>query len=204
MEKVTGSVFGEYGRTDIYTLVGAGAFGSDRDGTAFSSPAVFALSVAGRLRLWQGHGFVVSTQVCAFADHETHALGQRTMSWEMATIECRMLASYGFELGDWPAFVDLEVGYRYRLGERAPDELLGDATFGLRHFKHVQLPVQDFATISVRELQDVDPYDYHNLQGSVVYDLCDRGSVQTGGLATVSGRNALQERGVIAAVWYRF
>ena len=151
-----------------------------------------------------GHGFVVSTQVSVLADDETDALGQRTMGWETPTIESRMLAGYGFELGDWPAFVDLEVGYRYRLGVRAPDELRGDATFGIRPFKHVQLLVQDFSTISVREPDDVDPYDYHKLQGSVVYDLSEQGSVQTGGFATTSGRNALQERGVIAAVWYRF
>ncbi len=41
-------------------------------------------------------------------------------------------------------------------------------------------------------------------EGSVVYDLTDQGSVQTGGFATIFGRNALQKRGVIAAVWYRF
>ena len=203
-EKATGSVFGEYGLTDIFTLIGAGEFGSDRSGSAFSDPALFELAIGGRLRLWRGNGFVVSTQVSALVDDETDVLGRRSIGWDAPMLESRMLAGYSFSLGDWPAFVDLEAGYRYRFGGHAPDELRLDTTFGIRPFENVQLLVQDFSTVSIRVPEDVAAYDYHKLQGSVVYDLSQRWSVQAGGFATVSGRNALQERGLIAAVWYRF
>ncbi len=203
-KKATGSVFGEYGLTDIFTLIGAGEYGSDGDGAGFSDPAVLELLVGGRLRLWQEAGFVVSTQFSALVDDATDALRGRIIGWDAPAIEVRALAGYGFELGVWPAFVDLEAGYRYRIGDRVPDELRLDATFGVRPLEKVQLLFQDFSTISAREPDDVDGYDYHKLQGSVVYDLSQNWSVQTGGFATVAGRSALRERGAIAAVWYRF
>lgn len=202
--KVMGSVFAEYGLTDILTLIGSGEFGSERDGTAFSDPALLNLAIGGRLRLWKGDGFVVSAQMSALVDDETDVLDQRLIGWEAPTIESRILAGYGLSLGDWPAFVDLEAGYRYRFGAGLPDEPRLDATFGVRPFRRVQVLLQDFSTISIGESENVDPYDYHKFQGSVVYDLSDRWSLQTGAFATVCGRNALQERGLIAAVWYRF
>ena len=207
-EKATGSIFAEYGLTDRLTLIGAGEFGVDRNGGGFSDPAIFELLIGGRLRLWQAGSFVVSAQLSALVDDETDALQRRIVGWDTPAVEARVLAGSGFALGAWPAFVGLEAGYRYRTslggGIRQPDELRLDATFGLRPFERVQLLFQDFSTISVRGPQDIDRYDHHKLQGSVVYDLSATWSVQTGGFVTVSGRSALQERGLIAAAWYRF
>ena len=60
------------------------------------------------------------------------------------------------------------------------------------------------STISTAFERPEDDYAFHKAQGSVVYRLNERWSVQAGAFATVAGHNALKERGVVTALWYDF
>lgn len=116
----------------------------------------------------------------------------------------RVLLGASFDMGSWPSFVDAEAGYRFRDGG-APDEVHLDLSVGTRPRPDVLLLLQSFATVPTGAGTAFLPRSqFWNVEGSVVYDLGPRWSVQFGLFTTLEGRNALRERGVDAAVWYRF
>ena len=118
--------------------------------------------------------------------------------------EIRGLAGHGFEIGDWSAFIDLQVGYRWRHGG-PPSEWRGDFTLGARPAKDWMLLLQSFNTISASSSSTIFPKTSSSkLQASVVHDVTKTVSLQLGGFGAVAGRNALRERGLIAALWLRF
>ena len=117
--------------------------------------------------------------------------------------ELRALAGYGFQLGSWTSFANAEIGYRWRNGP--PSEWHGDFTLGVRPVEKVMLMLQSFNTISESSTSLIFPRNsLSKLQGSVVYDFTKAISGQIGVFDSIAGENALKERGVIAAVWYRF
>lgn len=204
-EKGTASLLLEYGLTDSLTLVGSGEFGSERDGDLPAArPAIFDAALGARLNLLEANGIVLSGQLSARLER-AQAVGDEGfagLDWTAPQIEPRLLAGYGFRLGGYPAFVDTQAGYRFAVGE-GPDEIRLDVTFGIRPWEHVLLLAQGFSTVA-RGGDAGSPYAFHKAQGSLVYDLNDRWSLQAGAFATVAGHNALRERGLISAVWYRF
>jgi hypothetical protein len=117
--------------------------------------------------------------------------------------ELRALAGYGFQIGSLSSFVNAEVGYRWRDGP--PSEWHGDFTLGVRPAEKIMLMLQSFNTISAPSTSPIFPRNsLSKLQGSVVYDFTKSISGQIGAFESIAGENALKERGVIAAVWYRF
>ena len=117
--------------------------------------------------------------------------------------ELRALAGYGFQLGSWSSFANAEIGYRWRNGP--PSEWHGDFTLGVRPVEKVMLMLQSFNTISGPSTSVIFPRNsLSKLQGSIVYDFTKAISGQIGAFESIAGENALKERGVIAAVWYRF
>lgn len=200
--KGTVSLLLEYGLTDRLTLLGTGEFGGERDGD-LPAARLFDASLGARLVLFEDNGIVVSGQLSGRLER-AQAVGDEGfagLDWTAPQIEPRLLAGYGFSLGEYPAFVDTQAGYRLALGD-GPDEVRLDVTFGIRPWDEILLLAQGFSTISAGG--DGDSYAYHKAQGSLVYDLNDRWSLQAGAFATVAGHNALRERGLISAVWYRF
>ena len=116
----------------------------------------------------------------------------------------RGLVGAVFPLGPWPAFVDAEAGYRIR-SAGSPDEIHVDLTGGVRPRSDILLLLQSFTTVPTAAGSPFYPRTtFSNLEASAVYDFDKRWSLQVGGFGTVFGRNALQERGLVSAVWYRF
>ena len=205
-EKGAVAILVEYGLTETFTLLGEGEFGAEREGDLpFARPALSHVGIGGRLRLYEADGFVASGQISARVEDAFGAADAAvdTFGWDAPQIEARALAGYGFTLGDYPAFVDAQAAYRYRVGDGA-DEVKLDLTFGIRPWSNILLLAQGFATFSAGGGEDVETYAYHKAQLSVVYDVNEQWSVQAGGFATVAGTNAIKERGLITALWYRF
>jgi hypothetical protein len=64
---------------------------------------------------------------------------------------------------------------------------------------------QSFNTVSDGSAEGVFADNHeHKIQLSAVWNLDEVWSLQLGGIATVTGENALRERGVVAAVWRKF
>lgn len=205
-EKGAVAILVEYGLTETFTLLGEGEFGAEREGDLpFARPALSHVGIGGRLRLYEADGFVASGQISARVEDAFGAADAAvdTFGWDAPQIEARALAGYGFTLGDYPAFVDAQAAYRYRVGDGA-DEVKLDLTLGIRPWSNILLLAQGFATFSARSDADVETYAYHKAQLSMVYDFNEQWSLQAGGFATVAGTNAIKERGLITALWYRF
>jgi protein XagA len=83
------------------------------------------------------------------------------------------------------------LAQRFRLGD-VPNEFRADFTFGLRPVPRWLLLAQCFNVISEGAGSQVFPSYNNHL------------SLQLGGFTTYTGRNALQENGVVAGMWYRF
>ena len=116
----------------------------------------------------------------------------------------RVLVGTVFTLGSWPGFLDLQAGYRVR-GALSPNEIHVDLTGGVRPLPDVLLMMQSSTTVPTQAGASLYPRTtFSNLEGSVVYDFNDHCSLQVGVFGTVFGRNALQERGIDTAIWYRF
>ena len=190
--KTSASLFFEHGWTDRLTIVGDLEIGSESDaasGYARSGPSHFAAGA--RLRLFKAAGFVTSAQL-------TGRLEEAGDGLDSPAIEPRLLAGYGFSVQGMPAFVDGQAGYRWRAG--GADEVKLDLSAGIRPFDDWLLLAQFFSTMSVGS----ERYSHHKAQGSIVYDINTRWSVQAGAFATIAGENALKERGVVSAIWYRY
>ncbi|MCQ0990274.1 hypothetical protein [Jiella marina] len=209
--KGTVSALVEYGHTDWLTFLGEAEIGSSAEnGLPFARPALSNFAGGARMRVFEAEGFVASAQLTArFED----AFGEAdaavdTFGWEAPQIESRLLLGYGFELWDYPIFLDVQAGYRARVAKRDEgfDEVRLDFTAGVRPRSDMLLLLQSFSTIAAAgpESARLPDYHYHKAQASVVYDLNEKWSLQAGGFATVAGKNALREQGVTTAVWYRF
>lgn len=190
--KSSASLFFEHGWTDRLTVIGDLEIGSESEATsgyARSGPSHFAAGA--RLRLFKAAGFVASAQLTGRLEDAGEGL-------DSPAIEPRLLAGYGFSVQGMPAFVDGQAGYRWRAG--GADEVKLDLSAGIRPFADWLLLAQVFSTMSVGG----ERYSHHKAQGSVVYDINDRWSLQAGIFATIAGENALKERGVVSAIWYRY
>ncbi|MCW6508044.1 hypothetical protein [Lichenifustis flavocetrariae] len=118
--------------------------------------------------------------------------------------DLRGLFGVSFALGDWPAFLDAQMAYRFRDGA-APDELHADLTLGVRPRADIMVLLQAFNTTGLAPGTPWFPrQEYTHVELSGVYDLGPVWSVQLGVFTTVLGRQTLRERGVTSAVWHRF
>lgn len=195
----------EYGVTDDLTLivnpslrhVGVEGPGDDSTGLGYTE-------IGARYRVAASGSWVFSGQATFRIPGEEREDNIAQIGSTESEIDLRGLVGTGFTIGQANAFVDLQAGYRIRNGE-PPNEYKIDATFGIRPTPRLLLLAQSFNTISDGRGRGIfDRYRYYNLYVSGAYDITPRWTLQLGGLMTLAGENALRERGLFAAVWYRF
>ena len=89
-----------------------------------------------RVRLWQGdfpggRSWVVSGQATVRIPGTFDANNPAAVGYTGFETDLRVLFGTGFALGAWPAFIDLQLGQRFRSGG-PPNETRIDVTFGVR------------------------------------------------------------------------
>jgi protein XagA len=196
----------EYGVTDRFTLmlspsaqhVGIAApTAARRTGPSYTE-------AGGRVRLLQGDSWVFSVQTTLAVPGTFDRSNPAAIGYTDTELDVRGLLGYSFKVGSWPAFVDLELGQRFRYGG-PPNEARADFTLGVQPFARWQLLAQSFNVISEGAGSwGLPAYSYHKFQLSAVYAVTPAWSLQLGAFTTYWGRNALQENGVIASAWYKF
>jgi hypothetical protein len=204
--KDEGQALIEYGLTDWFTAMFqpslqhveiAAPIGAERSGLGYTD-------VGGRARIWSDESWVVSVQAMFLVPGVFDNTNPAAIGYTDPEIDLRGLIGHSFQVGTLPAFVDLEVAQRYRLGG-PPDEFRTDVTFGIRPFDKWQFLAQSFNVISEGAgTWGYGSYAYHKFELSVVYDLTPKLSLQLGGYSTYWGRNALQENGLVVGAWYKF
>lgn len=196
----------EYGATDRFTLmlqpmlqhVDIGApIDAQRSGLGFSE-------FGGRLRLFGESSWVVSAQTTVRVPGTFDKSNPAAIGYTDPEIDVRGLLGHSFTAGAWPAFLDVQLAQRFRIGG-PPDEFHADVTLGVRPAPSWMLLAQSFNVISEGAGSWGFPsYDYYKLQLSAVYALTPALSLQLGGVRTFAGRNALQESGAVLGIWYKF
>ena len=196
----------EYGMTNWLTAMFqpslqhvdiAAPFSAQRSGLGYTD-------IGGRARLWSDASWVVSAQATFRIPGVFDKTNPAAIGYTDSEIELRGLAGYSFNAGTLPAFVDLEVAQRYRLGG-PPSEFRTDITFGIRPAERWLLLAQSFNVLSEGAGSwGFGSFAYHKFQLSAVYALTPALSLQFGGYSTYWGRNALQENGLVVGAWYKF
>ncbi len=205
-DKVEVQALAEYGVTDWLTAIVspglqhvdiAAPVGAHRSGLGYTE-------LGGRYRFLSGDNWVFSGQATGRIPGTFDTANPAAIGYNGFEYDFRLLFGYSFAVGAWPAFLDLQLAQRLRTGD-PPNELRADVTFGVRPLPQWLLLAQVFNVVSEGNSPPIFPsYDYSKLQLSAIYDLTRQWSVQAGGFTTFSGRNALQENGLIFGAWYRF
>ncbi len=197
----------EYGVTDRFTLIFgptlqhidiAAPFDASRTGLGYTE-------MGGRYRFWQNDGWVFSGQTLLRAPGTADRNNPAAIGYTDPELDMRALVGKSFNVGPFPAFIDLQAAQRLRAGD-PPNEFRFDATFGLRFAPQWMVLLQSLNVISEGAGSTIffPSYDYEKLQLSLVYSFAPAWAVQVGGYTTFAGRNALQENALITALWYRF
>ena len=195
----------EYGVTDDLTVIATPSFSHVAvDGANAETNGPGYTELAARYRVAHGDNTVFSLQGSVRLPGRKRRDSVAQVGATDSEIDLRALAGKSFRIGASEAFVDVQGGYRIRNGE-PPNEFRLDATLGVRPAKKLLLMAQAFTTVSDGNGRGIfAKYRYVNAYASATYDIAPRWSLQFGALATVSGRNALRERGVLAGVWFKF
>jgi hypothetical protein len=157
-----------------------------------------------RYRFLGGDNWVVSGQATVRVPGTYDTSNPAAIGYTGAEVDVRALFGVSFNLGTWPALVDVQAAQRFRYGG-LPSEFRFDATLGARFLPRWLVLAQVFNVISEGNSPPIFPsYDYSKFQLSLVYDLTKDWSVQGGGFRTFSGRNALQENALLLGAWYKF
>ncbi|MEM8551215.1 MAG: hypothetical protein AAGF45_02470 [Pseudomonadota bacterium] len=158
----------------------------------------FASAAAGaRVRLWHTGRFVASLQGLA-STGGFDSTGARAQS-DGALVEARAEMGAGHQALGRHFFANASAGYRMRLEADDKDELLLDLTLGAKVLPRWMLIGQTFTTA------DVDGTSHHTKVGlSIVHRFSDRIELELGGIATVLGKNTIQEFGGKLGVWWSF
>jgi hypothetical protein len=202
--KIEAEALIEYGVTDRLTaMLGPGLQHID-----IAAPASAARTGAGytefgaRFRFLESKDWVFSVQGLMRAPGTADSGNPAAIGYTGKEFDARVLLGGNLNIAGLPAFVDVELAQRFR--HDAANEFRADATLGIRIAPRWQIWAQSFTVIAESSRPLVPNYDYSKLQLSAVYDLNKDWSTQVGAFATIFGRNALQENGLVAALCYRF
>jgi protein XagA len=196
----------EYGVTNWFTAMFqpslqhvniAAPFGAERGGLGYTD-------IGGRARIWSDDSWVVSAQATFRIPGVLDKTNPAAIGYTDPEIDIRGLVGYSFKAGTLPAFIDVEVAQRFRLGG-PPDEFRTDITFGIRPVDRWLFLAQSFNVVSEGAgTWGFGSFAYHKFQLSAVYALTPTLSLQLGGYSTYWGRDALQENGLVVGAWYKF
>lgn len=157
-----------------------------------------------RVRLWSNNSWVVSAQATFRLPGTFDKSNIAAIGYTDPEIDVRGLVGYSFRAGVLPAFIDVQLAQRFRLGG-PPDEFRTDVTLGIYPTDRWLVLLQSFTVMSEGAgTAGYYSYAYDKFQFSAVYALTPRVSLQFGGYTTYHGRNALQENGLLAGAWYKF
>ena len=196
------STYAEYGLTEIVTLIGDPSWFTFRAKPPGVSRTRLGAAEAGpRVRLLEWGEGVVSAQATARVAPAGRAAAAYLDMRESAQVDVRLLYGRKTEVFGFGGYVDLQIGFRTRAA--FGHQLRFDATWAVRPFERTTLMLQSFTAINPGRLGDRFMLS-QKLKASMVYDVTEALALQLGGLMAMRGVNSAAERGIVAAVWWKF
>ena len=191
--------YAEYGLTDWATLIASPSLMYFH--APASRPAIYAglseSEIGAKLRLLLYGPAVFSAQATLRSSGAVLGGGNRALAGRGGLRgDVRLMAGAGFEVHGFSGFADAQIGYRTPSPGRK-GEMHADLTAGIRPVERFLVMLQTFSTVSTG-------LRYHKVQASGVYDVTKTLALQLGAFATVAGRKAPLETGVVAALWVKF
>lgn len=194
----------EYGLTDNLTLL---ATPSVRRVTVQNGDNSFGLGyteLGARYKVADTSNFVFSLQATTFIPGQRRRDKVAQIGSNDVQVDLRAQAGYSFEIAGISGFTIAEGAYRVRTRDM-PNEEHGDFTLGIHATKKLLFLASDYNTWSDGAGSNGFPsYRYSTLYAGGVYDVTRHLSLQLGGIATLSGRSALRERGIYSGFWVKF
>lgn len=163
-----------------------------------------------RARLWKQSNFVFSAEpmikLPSLSEKtDTPKIGNNNLDTGLT-----LSAGYSFKYLELDHFINIDGGYRHRLG-KPNDQLKFSATAGMSVTKKSKILAQIFQTEQVNNKNNVtftqsssDDYDLTKLQISGIYEIYDRISLQLGVFTNAAGRNTGSGDGGLIAISKEF
>lgn len=213
-EKTNIDVYAQYGLKDGLTLIlspGYEYITSDLSGVPQTQQGLNHTGIGGRLRIWEKGRHIISVEGTYYLPGEITTTDTTVLSRGGGDIDGRLLyggsRTFRFRKKDYPAFWDIQLGYRQRDGGPS-HEVHGDVTLGVQTGKKTQVMLQNFNILGLDAGSSADALwpqvQIHKVQASSVYRLSDRFRLQAGGYRTLFGKNVVQENAFFGAIWVDF
>lgn len=216
--KYEASIYGEYGLTDRFTVVGRAAWQTLTDARvtvpskkelafdktkppAFGQSGVGGIEIGARYRLYAADRWVMSAQ--ALVNVPASGENQINDRFGEGVGGLDLRAQIGRSVGE-TGFFSVSSGWRTHEGAR-PDELRLDVTAGVELFDRVSAMAQTYSVWSLSD-QSVANYSYagHRAQLSLLVRLSDVQHAQLSVLSTFAHDNMSEERAIMASIWRQF
>ena len=197
----------EYGLTDRLTaIVNPGLQHIDIAApTSAERTGIGYTELGARYAFFRDADSVVSVQATLRLPGTTDTTNPAAIGYTDVETDVRLLFGHTLQINGMPAFIDIEPAERIRTAGY-PNEFRLDATLGVEVAPRWTVLAQSFNVFSEGGGTSIfgGSYDYEKLQLSAVYALTPAWSLQGGGYTTYAGQNALQENGLLFAVWHKF
>mgnify|MGYP003343020360 CR=1 FL=1 len=196
----------EYGLTDWLTLIAQPTLSRIfADGNPWGlALGITSVEAGARAKIAQFNDIVFSAQATAKIPTARDRTNPALFGNTGEEFDFRLLAGKPFELAGFTGFVDAQSGSRLRR-DGPPDEIRLDLTIGFRPLPRLTFLAQSFNIIAPSAGQPGFPaMRQHKIQGSLVWDLSQSVSLQSGLFTTIASRKARREQGFVSGFWYRF
>lgn len=201
--KYESSFYTEYGLTNRLTAIlqlAGQRVSQDNNGITDTAEGLAASRAGLQVRLLNLGRWTFSTQMAAVIPGGGENVADRPLGDGANGVELRALA--GRSLGS-NGFLDLQVARTWR-ADNYPAETRFDATLGWRIRENYLMMAQSFYIVADADLaRNGREYAQHKIQFSAGRRF-GRGRLMLGAFTTVSGRNAIDESGIIASWWRSF
>ena len=196
----------QYGLTDSVTAFGETAL--EHYALGEPTPNTYnGLDYSGvglRAKLWSTGEWIFSGEATAFIPGARNSTAPAQEGNTGGAAEVRLNVGRNFTLFGIPSFLDAEAAYRLRTAG-PPDEWHGDLTVGFKFTPKIMLMLQEYTTVSMSTNNPTFPsWRQSVVEGSLVYALDDKWSLQLGVFSTVWKVRTNSERGAAIAVWRNF
>lgn len=205
-DKIEAQGLFEYGLTDRLTLIFSPSFDDITIGAPTDAKRIGLgyTEIGGRFNMLKAGNFVFSMQTTLRVPGTFDNTNPAAIGYTNFEADVRGLVGYAFSIGPVPAFLDVQLAQRFSAAG-PPSEFHGDVTLGLRPFPRWMVLAQSFSVVSEgNHLPEFSSYNYSKVQVSLVHDLTKQWALQAGAFTTYTEHNALEEKGLVAGVWYRF
>ena len=165
-----------------------------------------AISAGLRYQIKKTHRDVLSAEIHGIVIGGGEEIPDGDLGRGNLAVESRLLYGRGFDLLGRHAFIDQQIGYRFRTSNI--NLFLSDTTLGVNVTPKILMLIQGFYNQNQGDLTNnediIFPNKAYKLQTSLVYKVNEKYRLQAGGFKTIFGENIIDEEALLFGGWTKF